>query len=250
MDLKERSREATGRHPWEMARLSSLRRILDGRRAGEGAERVLDIGCGDAFSVAGLWEGGRVGRIDAVDAHFTEQDIAALSRRYPQVTFSKSLDTVGMDAYDVVTLLDVLEHVEDDVALLREAGGRLEEDGLMLITAPAFPMLFGGHDRSLGHLRRYTASGLRTALEEAGLRPIASGYLFSLLLPLRAVSVGIEKATGWKRGHRGVGSWHGGKQVTAALTALLTAVDALALKLNSAGLRIPGLSLWSLCEKR
>jgi SAM-dependent methyltransferase len=85
-------------------------------------------------------------------------------------------------AFDIVTCLDVLEHVEDDAGLLRDLRALLGPDGVMVVSAPLHPDLFCAVDEIAGHLRRYTAEGLRGLLRGADLRPAAeSGYVVGLL---------------------------------------------------------------------
>lgn len=69
-----------------------------------------------------------------------------------------------------VILLDVMEHMEDPVLLLKNAAEALSDDGGIIITVPAYPMLFSDWDRKLGHFRRYTKSTFRQHAEQAGLK--------------------------------------------------------------------------------
>jgi len=73
-----------------------------------------------------------------------------------------------MGAYDVVLLLDVIEHLDDDVAGLRAARRCLRDEGLLVVAVPAYPSLWSAHDVALGHRRRYTAIELRRVVELAG----------------------------------------------------------------------------------
>lgn len=68
----------------------------------------------------------------------------------------------------VVILLDVIEHTEDPVRVLRHAYDTLQPGGGAIVTVPAYPWLFGDWDRSLGHYRRYTYAVLRQHAEAAG----------------------------------------------------------------------------------
>jgi hypothetical protein len=91
-------------------------------------------------------------------------------------------------AFDVVLLLDVLEHLDDDVAGLREATRLLKPRGLLLVTVPALPVLWGQQDEVSHHRRRYTRRSLEGALQGAGLQDPCLSYFNSLLLgPIVAV---------------------------------------------------------------
>lgn len=71
---------------------------------------------------------------------------------------------------DSIVCMNVLEHIEDDVAALRSFVRRLAPGGLIIITVPAGAWAYGEIDRRLGHYRRYDKSTLRSAFERAGLQ--------------------------------------------------------------------------------
>lgn len=72
------------------------------------------------------------------------------------------------EQYDTVLCVNVLEHMEDDVAALRNLRSALIRDGRLVLLVPRDPRLYGSLDRVLGHHRRYTAEALRAALDAAG----------------------------------------------------------------------------------
>jgi len=248
MDLREAGGGGTARHPWELARLAALRRILKGTL--RDGLRVLDIGCGDGFVARGLFEGTGMAVV-AVDSNFTPADLARLSGASPNMRFCRALEGPGV--FDLVLLLDVVEHVDDDAGLL--AGlveKRLSKGGRVLMTVPAFNSLFSGHDTFLGHMRRYNLGELRALAQKAGLGVKSSGYLFSSLLLPKTATVLYEKSFGSSPERaKGVGSWRGGALLTAVVTAALEFDNAFSLALNRLlGLRLPGLTGWVLCEKQ
>lgn len=81
---------------------------------------------------------------------------------------------------DTIVCLNVLEHVEDDEAVLRSLGDLLPAGGRLVLQVPNLPSLYGSLDRSYGHLRRYTPVLLRRRLEAAGFR-VAALRPFNLL---------------------------------------------------------------------
>ena len=87
---------------------------------------------------------------------------------------------------DVVLLLDVIEHLDDDVAGLRGARRVLRKDGVLVVTAPAYPCLWSGYDVALGHRRRYVAAGLRRLVESAGYGVEQLTYFNTVLFPVIA----------------------------------------------------------------
>ncbi len=74
----------------------------------------------------------------------------------------------GMPLHDAAVLINVLEHIPDDDAALREIGAALKPGGRLLLWVPAYPALYSDFDRKIGHYRRYTRKGLREQLIRAG----------------------------------------------------------------------------------
>jgi SAM-dependent methyltransferase len=85
--------------------------------------------------------------------------------------------------FDVVSALDVVEHVDDDLGLLNEMRRLLRPPGLAVVSVPAYRFLWGPHDDINRHKRRYTLPELRTQLVGAGLKPIRLTYFNTLMFP-------------------------------------------------------------------
>ncbi len=71
---------------------------------------------------------------------------------------------------DTLIMMNVLEHVDDDVAALRRLGSLVSPGGRVVLWVPAYPALYGEFDRMVGHFRRYTPATLRARVHSAGLR--------------------------------------------------------------------------------
>jgi hypothetical protein len=112
-------------------------------------------------------------RASAIDAALVDQ-FGADARHSP--------DAPIRDA--VVTLLDVIEHIEDSGSFLRAVFDRMEPGGSLVVTVPALQWAFSSWDTELGHYRRYSKKSLRTELEAAGFIVDNVGYLFPEMLPL------------------------------------------------------------------
>jgi hypothetical protein len=74
-------------------------------------------------------------------------------------------------------LSNVLEHIEDDQATLSELFSLVRPGGLVAVFSPAFRLLMGDFDRSIGHVRRYRRAGLREQFEAAGFEVVEARYV-------------------------------------------------------------------------
>ena len=204
MDLIEnqaRDAESTVRHPWERARLSLAHELIRRRVVLRAGDVVVDIGCGDTFVSEELARRYPSVQFYAVDHAFTSDLIEKLSDRLtvPNVSLFRSLDAVPANRKAaLVLLMDVIEHVPDDVAFLDDICRRpLTGDGTwFLMTVPSFQSLFSSHDRFLGHYRRYTVRSFRQVFRKTKLQSAEEGYFFATLLPLRLLQLLKERVVG------------------------------------------------------
>jgi SAM-dependent methyltransferase len=181
--------EEDGLHWYFRARRTLLETVLRGvlhRRP----LRLLDIGCGTGHVLATLGQFGEAVGMDANDAFLAAARTAGLDARKGSLPDDL---VVAPGWADVVLLLDVVEHLEDDVAGLHGARSALRDDGLLIVTVPACPSLWSAHDVELGHRRRYTAMGLRRVIEAAGYRVQYLSYFNTVLFPA------IASIRLWKR---------------------------------------------------
>jgi trans-aconitate methyltransferase len=260
MDLIEaraRGLDTGGRHPWELARLDVACRLLAPHAELSNGAVVIDVGCGDTFVAAGIARRFPGARICAVDPAFTPGILATLQRQLTvPVALFASLDEAGR-AVDqparVVLLMDVIEHIEDDIGFLRGLAERpfVDSGTCVLVTVPAYQSLFCAHDRFLGHWRRYSERHLRRALAAAGFETLQSGHFFASLLPVRLVQVLRERLAPERQGERATGlvTWNGDRTRTEALRRVLTADAAVCLALRRWGIRLPGLSVFAIARR-
>lgn len=252
MDLRERTDFKGKRHPWELSRLKAIRTICRNIPVREGGLRVLDVGCGDGFLSYEMAKDRRIGSITGIDVHLSDEQIAEMGSTAEGVTFHKKHDDLTRNHYNLLLLLDVMEHVEQDGAYLSDIVRKYStQDGYVVLTVPAHPFLFGSHDRFLKHFRRYTRRDLLKVIHGAGLTCLSAGYLFFSLMPARALVASFEKWFPPKAvRNRGVGSWKRGAIVTKALECLLDTDVRLGMLLNRVGFTLPGLTVWALCKKQ
>jgi SAM-dependent methyltransferase len=170
-------------HWWYVARRKIIFdwvfRILTDRPAA----RLLDIGCGTGFNmeqVRARCDGQVVGLDLSTDAL-----TFCRSRNLPNLVGGDGACSPFRSAsFDVIMALDLIEHLDDDQAALRELARLLRPGGALIIFAPAFNFLWGLQDDVSHHRRRYTAGELRQKLDQAGLCVDKLSYANMVLLPL------------------------------------------------------------------
>jgi SAM-dependent methyltransferase len=101
----------------------------------------------------------------------------------PLVRFNLADSPLPPDTYDAMVLLNVLEHIEDDVAATKHIARMLKPGGVAVIEVPAGPELFDDYDRQLQHFRRYTLPGICGVIERSGLVVERRNYLGALIYP-------------------------------------------------------------------
>lgn len=184
-----RYRDLYERHWWWRAREHMLLDVL-GRIAHPGAERILDVGCGEGLFFDAL---GRFGVVEGVDAH---APVSATSehRRIFRVPFDAKFQPGKR--YSLVLMFDVLEHLDDPVGALRHAQSLLDHGGRIVITVPACPALWTSHDDFNEHRVRYTRRTLTDLAARAGMRLDGMRYLFHWTFPVKFAVRRMERWTG------------------------------------------------------
>lgn len=195
-DFAERYGELEQWHWWFRGRQrileSVLRRELNGGGRGR---RILSVGCGPASGLTWLvpfaGAGGTVVGLDLEPLHARD-----LPAQVGFVVGSLTEAPFADGAFDVVLALDVLEHLEDDARGLSEAARLVRPGGLLLLTVPALPSLWGGQDVVSHHLRRYTKGTLTGLFRRTGLEGFRVSYFNTLLFPLAAAVRWSRRALG------------------------------------------------------
>ena len=150
-------------HWWYRARRDILADYLSRFGNLPADARILEIGCGTGHNLPML---ATFGEVDAIER--------------------PGLPGVPRGAYHLIAVLDVVEHIEDDVAALKAMAQCLAPGGKILITVPAHAWMWSAHDVVNHHHRRYSKATLKKAIAAAGLKPEKLGYFNSLLFPLAA----------------------------------------------------------------
>jgi SAM-dependent methyltransferase len=244
MDLKERRSDVVRRHPWEVARARSYRRLLAAHADLGAVSTVLDIGAGDGWFASDVRADlAPSASIMCWDVNYRSADLAT-----PIGTGITRTADRPEGVFDVVFALDVLEHVEDDESFLADViVAAMPPGGLALLAVPAHPRLYSDHDRMLEHHRRYRPSRFR-GLVGRHLDVLAGGSLFASLVPLRVIDVARQRI-GRGGDQRGVGAWTAGPLVTTVVTSVLVADAAAGRAAARVGVPLPGLSTWVVARR-
>lgn len=172
--------EKEDEHWWFVGRRMVLASLLDGLGSGD-RRRILDVGCGTGGNFDFL---SRYGKVEGCDyseeaVHFCRlrgitsvREASIYHLPYPDASF------------DLVTCLDVLEHLRLDLPALRELERVLKPGGHLLLTIPGRPELYSDFDCLAGHLRRYTREEVKRLLISTGMRPLRLTSYTVLVQPL------------------------------------------------------------------
>ena len=104
-------------------------------------------------------------------------------------------------APSLVTCMDVIEHIRDDVQFLMRVRKVMAPAGVLMISVPAHPLLYSEWDRHVGHFRRYSKRALSETLEESGFELAQATYMWSLLIPAALYRRMAGAHFKWKVGH-------------------------------------------------
>lgn len=179
MDLKEEDILGAdiGRHWYYRSKAAALRRMVEPLAP----RRVLDVGAGSGFFSRHLLAEGGAQSALCVDLGYERERDEMLDGK--PVLYRRDC---GPTDCDLVLMMDVLEHVDDDVGLVRQYAAKVPSGAHFLVTVPAFRFLWSGHDVFLGHKRRYTLPEIETTLRTAGLAVLRGAYFFGVVFPLAA----------------------------------------------------------------
>jgi len=182
----DRMAELDQHHWWFRARRRILEELIVRVVRPTKGGRVLEVGCGTGHNLAML---GKFGELDASELDFAARTLS--TKRLGREVKEAKLPDLSMfkrNEYDLVALLDVLEHVPDDLGSLRAIHRRLKPGGALLLTVPANPWMWSAHDAAHHHFRRYTKKQLKELFLRSGLEIELLSYFNTLLYPLIAAA--------------------------------------------------------------
>lgn len=262
MDLREvksRKNAILNRHPWELARLEVVDHLLNGIIKNADDYTILDIGCGDIYFITELSNRYPKAHFYAIDIEFTDELINELKSLVlnKNIYLFKSLDEASSHLKkpaDLVLLLDVVEHIKEDVQFLTSLSKNtsISFDTNIIITVPAHQRLFNSHDYFLGHYRRYTNASLLNTIQKSGFTKIELGYFFLSLIPPRFLQVLKEKVIkpNLDNSSTGLVDWDKGELISTIFKTILLLDFKVGFFIKKhLGINLPGLSNYIICKK-
>lgn len=258
VELKQQDNlESINRHPWEQARMKVIDGLLSKNYDRHAQLTILDVGCGDTFVAESILEKFPNSKLYCIDIAFTPEWLEYYKNKYKNIELHvySSLQEAIVDIndnIDAILFLDVIEHIEDEVAVLKEtvALSEVTDKTDIIITVPAFQSLFAHHDVQLGHYRRYNKTTLKDSLNRSGLESRGMGYFFTSLILARLIELFKEKVLSGKKEEVGISAWDKGSFITGFMTTVLIWDARIVMALQKIGLPIIGLSLFTIARKR
>ncbi|MEM7466937.1 MAG: class I SAM-dependent methyltransferase [Pseudomonadota bacterium] len=168
-------------HWWWRSRLISILKILENLTAKTpGVERqILDVGCADGVYFE---EFGHYGDVKGL-----EPDPLLFSASNAKVINASLMEFDGDDQFDIILMLDVLEHIEQDEQALARIHALLKKDGHLILTVPAFNLLYTRHDEINRHYRRYSRASLKALFSDNNWSVERQEFLFVALAIMKLV---------------------------------------------------------------
>ena len=161
-----------------------------------GARNLLEVGCGTGFVLAGVAAAFPALRLSGSEAATAGLAFAAARAPGAELMQMDAQDIPFRDEFDVIGAFDVIEHIDEDRAVLAELRAAAAPGGGVLLTVPQHPALWSEFDARAGHVRRYRARELRRKVVEAGPEIVRMTSFVALLLPFMYLSRRAQRAPG------------------------------------------------------
>lgn len=175
---------AEDRHFWFRTRNRCIVAALRSLPDFAGIHRVLEVGCGTGVVLAALQKALPGGEVVGMDLF--EEGLAFARQRFNGPLICGDVATHRFpEPFDVIGAFDVIEHLDDDVEILRRLRAQLRPGGHVLVTVPAHPALWSYFDEVAHHRRRYVPAELRAKLTRVGFEVAhVTQFMSALFLPL------------------------------------------------------------------
>jgi len=194
MDIEEIDKmyELEDNHWWFSAKRELIVNIVDSLKP----KNILDVGCGTGSLVSSLSK-----KYEVVGCEYSKAALRFCQNRgdIPLVRSDAEKLPFKEESFDVVTLLDVVEHIDQDVEMLLDVRRVLKQRGYAIISAPAHMFLWQAHDVLHHHKRRYASAELKYKLRLSGFEIVRMTYWNSLLFPFSAAYKFFSKGSNIKK---------------------------------------------------
>lgn len=187
VDIYDRLCRLEQGHFWFQARNRIILRVFRRYLAQPPRPRVLEIGCGTGYVLQGLAAEGRY-ELTGLEEHLA--GLRHARERLPAVEFvqADARDLPYESVFDAVGAFDVIEHIDDDGAVLANMNRALKPGGIVVVTVPQHQWLWSATDEVAMHKRRYTRQELSAKLSAAGFATLYCTSFVTALLPIMYLS--------------------------------------------------------------
>jgi len=181
-DLYLQHAKVEDKHWWFVGRRMIIDKIIRQLNL-EQHSKIFEAGCGTGGNLNMLARYGEVSamELDEIACQFANE------RKVTTVKLGSLPDNIPFsEEYDLIVILDVLEHIDDDLGAAIVLNSRLKSGGWLLVTVPAYQFLWSKHDEINHHKRRYTLRNLKQVIKKSGYSVHYSSYFNSFLFPVVA----------------------------------------------------------------
>ena len=179
-DEYDRMSELEENYWWHVGREHIIRKQLNKLNLDPASAKIINIGSGTGATIPLLERYGTVTNVDTSPAAIAK----AKEKGYQTIKIDRDSLPFDDSTFDLAVAFDVLEHIPDDFAALRDWQRILKPSGHLMVTVPAHNWLWSAHDESLHHYRRYTVSQVHRLCNLAGFDVVKRSYAISFSFPM------------------------------------------------------------------
>jgi len=181
-ELFDEMYQVESHHWWFVARRKIIISVIEKLNL-ENNARIFDAGCGNGDNLSLLANYGQVTAMERDDNALAYAKNRGIGKIYQGELPNTVPDEIDNN-FDLIVMLDVLEHIDDDNMSLQVLHEHVKDNGVLLITVPAYQFLWGYHDEVHHHKRRYNVSRMKNLLKQTGWKITYISYFNTLLFPL------------------------------------------------------------------
>jgi SAM-dependent methyltransferase len=182
---------------WFLARNEILKQTVESFCDLNNSFNLLDVGCGTGGFASSLLNQCNVIGIDTSDTALEYSRKRGIKNLHNCLL--KDFDKSKYGKIDAITILDVIEHIQDDKQVVEEAYNLLDVGSYIIASVPAYQWLWSKHDEVHMHYRRYNKKNFQNLFKDAGFKIIYSSYFNSILFFPAVIKRSIDKFTNNER---------------------------------------------------